>query len=225
MSQTIVFLHGLGKRTADYANPLIENIKSQLTEYQDVAFKPIYYGDILQNAESVLTSKLQASPTWKKEHFKELRAPLNDWLMDALQWYDPMIRPRIRSRITPLIPNDKFHLVLHSWGGVTMLLDPNFHEILYQAMSVITIGCAIHLEDVGMETFPRWLQAKWRNFYHSMDLIAAPLANVYGCTDEEVLDAGPPTELVGPLGLPFVAAAHNCYWESKQVAKYIVSRL
>jgi hypothetical protein len=232
--QFVVFLHGLYKRTPQYADVLINNVKGNLNDIclDDIEFLPIYYGDILQEAETIVKNKLTNTPVWNKEHLKDFRFSINDFLMDAIQWYDQEIRRRIVERVfESLEPKgikvyDSVHLVLHSWGAVVALSDlSSLSSFLLPASSITTMGCALHLADLGRERYPKVDQTRWTNFYHTMDLIGVPLNSVYGCTDVEIKDAGPLTEIVGPEGIVLSGLAHNCYWESATIAKSVANRI
>jgi len=79
----------------------------------------------------------------------------------------------------------------------------------------------MHLYPILYDSF----RSRWTNFFHSEDLFGVPLASVFGCNDIEVLDAGPPTEIVGDVGILAALAAHNCFWSSDAIAKHVADQV
>jgi hypothetical protein len=90
--------------------------------------------------------------------------------------------------------------------------------IFDNAKSVTTTGCPLHMWSKNIHT-----DLPWSNFYHSEDVLSAPLNGLFGCEDFEVKDSGPSTAIPGDLGLPFTLSAHTCYWESKTLARHMES--
>jgi hypothetical protein len=208
---SIFILHGTAERSPTYASDLVTNLPG-LNVVQG------FYGDLLDPYENVILDKLKSQPAWNKEHMNtDVRLPVMQFLQDMTFYINNQtIRDQIFNRIESQVPDEPYHLLLHSWGCM-IGFDIMLKDILFdKAVSVTTIGCPLHLWGKSIRT-----DLPWSNFYHSEDILAAPLNSVFGCTDFEVTDAGPSTAIPGDLGLPFILSSHNCYWGSRQVSRHL----
>jgi len=215
---TIFILHGTAERDPNYAADLVKNLPG-LNVVQG------FYGDILQQYENPALEKLQAQPAWKAEHMKtDIRLPVIQFAQDMTYWMNNFsVQDDVSKRLSSQLPNagSIVHLLFHSFGcmvGFCYLYLDVFQQT-NDIRSITTVGCPLHM--YGREVQSNW--GPWYNFYHTEDVLSAPLNGLYGCTDHEVKDAGPPTELVWDSGLPFTLAAHNCYFKSMTLAEHLNS--
>jgi hypothetical protein len=228
----VVFAHGLSESSPDYAGAFIQRVKERLPAKLDVDFVQLYYEPIFATAENTLFKKLESEPMWHNEHFKGLRLPIMSFVMDALQTGNADIRQEILTYIiTTLKPYNLYevnlHLMCHSWGTVIALGDKACFSsrVIEGAKSITTYGAALqYIADPGL-VFSSAVQAKWTNFWHSMDIVGMPLNAVFGCQDVEVKDAGPPTEIVGDEGILLTGEAHNAYYQSEALVKHLAQRI
>jgi len=214
MTHYSVILHGAAERSPNYAHALIDNLVKLGMEPQTII--PVYYGDILQPFENSVIKALATNPLTVREHLQSVRSFLDQFATDIFQWGNPCIQAKIKQRVSnstiQVGETDSWTLIAHSWGCVIGT------QLRPTAVSMILLGCPLRLIPS-----PSSLPTSVSNFFHSDDLIASPLAGLYpNCTDYEVVDAGPPTYVVGGEELVLVPDAHNCYWGSLQVAKEVI---
>lgn len=232
----IATLHGIGERDPNYAKALVDNLNSIQASRLDVEIVQLFYGDLLQPAEDIVNSALLENPWWKKEHMREilglpLRYDVNQFMTDLAQWArNENLRKQIATRILGQLNSINYtclHLVTHSFGSVVALSDDTYLPtlLLPEMGSITTSGNPMHLYSFANEfntlDTPRKKLIPWANFFHTDDLIGAPLSTLFLCQDIEVKDSGPPTEIVEGLEIPFFYSAHNCYWKSKSMAEQI----
>jgi hypothetical protein len=132
----ILFIHGVNTRQqregAGYSDPLFSLIYSQtqkLNPSSRLKQVALYWGDLNQGPEDILRKDLQQSKDWDKFWFKDFR--LNQLLQfagDAALYISRYIGSKVVDRLLGQIeqglsgyqPNDRLHLVTHSWGTVIL---------------------------------------------------------------------------------------------------------
>ncbi len=126
----ILFIHGVNTRDQrekpGYANDLIEGIKSKSPNFVPV---PLYWGDVNIEAETQLLDRLKASPLWQDMWFRTFREQqLLQFAGDAALYISRHVGYKVVQRLkTDALqvlqnanPNDRLHLVTHSWGTVIL---------------------------------------------------------------------------------------------------------
>lgn len=126
----ILFMHGVNTRdereNPEYADMLIEGIKSQYKDFVDI---PLYWGDVNEAAQKQLLNRLQASPLWDRMWFRTFREQqLLQFAGDAALYISPHVGYKVVERLkTDAVDvlqhassDDCLHLVTHSWGTVIL---------------------------------------------------------------------------------------------------------
>ncbi|MUL37638.1 hypothetical protein [Gloeocapsopsis dulcis] len=133
----IVFVHGVNTRKEredkTYADKLIDRIDREIASKSSNItrkFIPLYWGDVSKEEEQKLLNRLQQSPTWKKMWFREFREKqLMQFVGDAALYISRHVGSKVVIAIAEQLkqqlpvdpePDDRMHLVTHSWGTVIL---------------------------------------------------------------------------------------------------------
>ncbi|MBN3881495.1 MAG: hypothetical protein HWQ44_00510 [Nostoc sp. JL34] len=130
----IMFVHGVNthdiREKPSYADDLISLIKqSRLVEAINLKFIPLFWGDVIKQAECDVLTKLQQSPLWKQMWFQTFREKqLLQFAGDAALYISRFIGAQVVEQLkkqavdqlTGFQPDDQLHLVTHSWGTVIL---------------------------------------------------------------------------------------------------------
>jgi hypothetical protein len=134
----ILFIHGVNTRIdreqPNYADELFQKIEQEI--YNDASNngrKPkkvaLYWGDVNLEAETQLKKQLHASPLWEQMWFREFRDnQLIQFAGDAALYISRYIGSKVVKKlkqgaleaIQNPTPDDRLHLVTHSWGTVIL---------------------------------------------------------------------------------------------------------
>lgn len=220
MTQVLI-LHGTAERSVNFASSLVSNIGKT-----SAMVSPTFYGDLFQPKENAVNAKLNANIKWRHDHLLKIldfpvRDNINQFISDVFMWdTSPTTRDCISLVVKQQIKEHPLILVVHSFGAVVALSKQTDLWPILNCSVLITLGCPIYWYD--WEDNLNKVTVPWFNFYHEDDLIGAPLSTLYsGCEDIEVKDAGPSNLIVGGGEIAFALQAHNCYFDSKQVADKI----
>ncbi|MGH2412144.1 MAG: hypothetical protein ACRDEA_00255, partial [Microcystaceae cyanobacterium] len=130
----ILFIHGVNTReereSPEYADRIFQKIQEDMPNRQanlkKVAF---YWGNVNLEAETKLKKQLQASPLWQEIWFREFREnQLLQFAGDASLYISRLIGSKVAKKlkadalkeIQNPTPDDRLHLVTHSWGTVIL---------------------------------------------------------------------------------------------------------
>lgn len=132
----ILFVHGVNTRTKpespDYAKELIAKIhqsNQDLKASLNFEMVPLYWGDVMTDAEEQLRTWFKESPIYKNFWFKDFRDnQLLRFAGDAALYISRYIGSDVVEQLkTQAIlglkdfqPEDRLHLVTHSWGTVIL---------------------------------------------------------------------------------------------------------
>jgi hypothetical protein len=133
----ILFVHGVNTRAKDemlkpgYSNWLFDKIKDALATRTDLNLKQIevYWGDIPKEELDKLRQQFDKSSVWSKFWFQDFRKQqIIDFAGDAALYLSrhagSLVADQILRDATEIIqilkPNDRLHLVTHSWGTIIL---------------------------------------------------------------------------------------------------------
>jgi hypothetical protein len=133
-SDYILFVHGVNTRNTrertTYADELINLISNQFyNESNHVKYVPLFWGDINVQEENKLLKTLQKSPLWERMWFQTFREKqLLQFAGDAALYISRFIGAKVvnklkidaYSELKDYQPDDRLHLVTHSWGTVIL---------------------------------------------------------------------------------------------------------
>ncbi|BAY20586.1 hypothetical protein NIES2100_03280 [Calothrix sp. NIES-2100] len=131
----VMFVHGVNTRdireNPKYAEGLITKLKERKTNNQRQLIPvPLYWGNVNQEAEEQLLKTMESSPKWDKMWFREFRShQLLQFIGDAALYISRFIGSNVVKQlktdglgvIKNVQPDDRLHLVTHSWGTVILL--------------------------------------------------------------------------------------------------------
>jgi hypothetical protein len=131
----VMFVHGVNTRddreSPKYADDLFAKLEGKRSNNQRQLIKvPLYWGDVNKDAENKLLRTMQSSPMWDKMWFKEFRSKaLLQFVGDAALYTSRHLGSQVVERlkadgqkfIKNVQPDDRLHLVTHSWGTVILL--------------------------------------------------------------------------------------------------------
>ncbi|MFL5624885.1 MAG: hypothetical protein ACJ788_04740 [Ktedonobacteraceae bacterium] len=132
----IVFIHGVytrgNPRTISYADRLFQSVQ-KIVEGKNASLTlikvPLYWGDLNEAEEEKLKKAYASSPDWSKFWFRRFReTALLQFAGDAALYISPYIGAKIIARIYEQIreglkqfqPDDRVHLVAHSFGAIIL---------------------------------------------------------------------------------------------------------
>ena len=126
----VLFIHGVNTREVreqpEYADPLIKLLKETKPNLIPIA---LYWGKVNEKAETDLLNKLHASPLWSQMWFRTFREKqILQFAGDAALYISRGIGAQVISTLKSQAlkglenaqPNDRLHLVTHSWGTVIL---------------------------------------------------------------------------------------------------------
>ena len=130
----ILFIHGVNTREVreqpEYADSLFKLIYNTVSDRKpDVQKIPLYWGKVNEKAETTLLNKLQASPFWSQMWFRTFREQqIIKFAGDAALYVSRGIgvqvvntlKTQALEKLNKAQPNDRLHLVTHSWGTVIL---------------------------------------------------------------------------------------------------------
>jgi hypothetical protein len=135
----ILFVHGVTLRlskdtttkTPGYSNELFGLIQKALADRTDLNLKPIevFWGGIAETELQDLVGNLEKSSLWSKLWFQDFRQKqIIDFAGDAALYLSrhagSLVAEKIlqdaKEIIQTLKPNDRLHLVTHSWGTIIL---------------------------------------------------------------------------------------------------------
>lgn len=130
----IMFVHGVNTRdvreTPKYADQLFDRIQASASRRgRDLKKVALYWGDVNIDAETKLLQTLRSSPFWQHIWFREFREKqLLQFAGDAALYISRHIGSKVVNRLkTDALqaienpqPDDRLHLVTHSWGTVIL---------------------------------------------------------------------------------------------------------
>ncbi len=129
----ILFIHGVNTREQReqpaYASDLISRINNHIDPSQTIKSVPLYWGNVNTDAENQLLATFKASPLWNQMWFREFREKqLLQFAGDAALYISRYIGAKVISQMKQQAveglkdyqPNDRLHLVTHSWGTVIL---------------------------------------------------------------------------------------------------------
>ncbi|MCC5638572.1 hypothetical protein LC593_22605 [Nostoc sp. CHAB 5844] len=132
----VLFIHGVSIRNDKYADELFKRLEKSASDRQR-NFKKIalYWGDVNQSAESNLLGQLKRSSYWDDVWFRNFREQqILSFAGDAALYISRHVGAKVVSRFKSQAianelhnaqPDDRLHLVTHSWGTVI------FFDILF----------------------------------------------------------------------------------------------
>ncbi len=130
----ILFIHGVNTReereNPEYADQLFNRLDKTLVDHTpDIQKVALYWGNVNEKAENNLLEQLRDSPLWSQMYFQTFREKqILQFAGDAALYISRGVGFEV---ITTLIqqtlqglqkaqPNDRLHLVTHSWGTVIL---------------------------------------------------------------------------------------------------------
>jgi hypothetical protein len=134
----ILFIHGVNTRIdreqPDYADGLFQKIEQNIQKNaanngRTLKPVPLYWGEVNLEAENRLKDLLDDSPLWKQMWFREFREnQLIQFAGDAALYISRYIGSKVVKKlkagalaaIENPTPDDRLHLVTHSWGTVIL---------------------------------------------------------------------------------------------------------
>ncbi|MBV9386838.1 MAG: hypothetical protein JOZ78_10470 [Chroococcidiopsidaceae cyanobacterium CP_BM_ER_R8_30] len=130
----ILFIHGVNNREVreqpEYADQFFALMqKSTADRKRDLKKVALYWGDVNKDAEAKLLAQLQSSPLWDQIWFRTFRErQLLQFVGDAALYISSYIGSKVVNvlktqalqEIKNAQPNDRLHLVTHSWGTVIL---------------------------------------------------------------------------------------------------------
>jgi hypothetical protein len=134
MTDYILFIHGVNTREErelpTYADVLFEQISKKISasKHQLISV-PLYWGNIITKAESKLQNTLEQSPDWQKMWFRDFRShQILQFAGDAALYISRFVGSKVvaqlktqaLAQIQNIKPEDRLHLVAHSWGTVIL---------------------------------------------------------------------------------------------------------
>jgi hypothetical protein len=131
----VMFVHGVNTRNErelpTYADQLFAKLEQRRTNHQHQLIKvSLYWGDVNKDAEDQLLNTMKSSPKWDKMWFQEFRSTtLLQFVGDAALYMSRYLGSKVVKRlrddgqaiIKNVQPDDRLHLVTHSWGTVILL--------------------------------------------------------------------------------------------------------
>ncbi|MDF5714740.1 MAG: hypothetical protein PUP93_12850 [Rhizonema sp. NSF051] len=130
----ILFIHGVNTREVreqpEYADSLFKLIQKTVFDRKpDVQKIALYWGKVNEKAETALLNKLQASSFWSQMWFRTFREQqILKFAGDAALYVSRGIGVQVVNTLKTQAlaglknakPNDRLHLVTHSWGTVIL---------------------------------------------------------------------------------------------------------
>ena len=133
----VLFIHGVNTRQQregiGYSKGLFDLIQTKAQALDSTStFKQVelYWGDINKAPEDQLRNDIEKSPEWNKFWFKDFRQnQLLQFAGDAALYISRYVGSKVVDRLFSQIqeglkeyqkPNDRIHLVTHSWGTVIL---------------------------------------------------------------------------------------------------------
>jgi len=130
----ILFLHGVNNREVrerpEYADQFFALIQeSNSDQKRDLKKVALYWGDVNKDAEAKLLAQLQTSPLWQQLWFRTFRErQLLQFVGDAALYISSYVGSKVINvlktqalqEIKNPQPDDRLHLVTHSWGTVIL---------------------------------------------------------------------------------------------------------
>ncbi|MBD2099609.1 hypothetical protein H6F94_01675 [Leptolyngbya sp. FACHB-261] len=130
----ILFIHGVSTRKdrekPTYADELIAKLQATVGKQLNLKPVPLYWGDVNQEAEERLLSQLKDKQgCWEQLWFREFREKqLLQFVGDAALYISRQVGSKViqqletqmREQLAGYQPQDRLHLVTHSWGTVIL---------------------------------------------------------------------------------------------------------
>jgi len=128
----VMFVHGVSTRETrelpKYADNLFKKLKTN--NQRQLISVPLYWGDVNKGAEDELLETMESSPIWEKMWFQKFRfSTLLQFVGDAALYISrhlgsnvvKQLKQDAEEKIQNVQPEDRLHLVTHSWGTVILL--------------------------------------------------------------------------------------------------------
>jgi hypothetical protein len=124
----VLFIHGVNVRSEDYAEPLMDLIRSEIPD-SSLVMLPVFFGQLNEMREWELRTANVEAPIWPHLWFTHVRSEsLFRFVGDAALYLSRAIggaiadrvRDTIELQITHAQPGDRLHLVAHSLGTVIL---------------------------------------------------------------------------------------------------------
>ncbi|MBR8839178.1 MAG: hypothetical protein DSM106950_35560 [Stigonema ocellatum SAG 48.90 = DSM 106950] len=130
----ILFIHGVNTREVrqqpEYADSLFKLLQETVSgDKPDVQKIALYWGKVNEKSETDLLNKLQASPLWSQMWFRTFREKqILQFAGDAALYISRGVGVQVVNALKTQAleglknaqPNDRLHLVTHSWGTVIL---------------------------------------------------------------------------------------------------------
>jgi sulfur transfer protein SufE len=126
----ILFIHGVNTRDVpeqpEYADSLFKLLQETKPNLKKIA---LYWGDVNEKAETDLLKKLKASPLWSQMWFQTFREKqILQFAGDTALYISrgigaqvvKTLKEQALNRLKNAQPDDRLHLVTHSWGTVIL---------------------------------------------------------------------------------------------------------
>ncbi|GBE91842.1 hypothetical protein [Nostoc cycadae] len=127
----VLFIHGVTIRNPNYADELFQRLAQSASD-RNFHNIPFYWGDINQQPETKLLGQLRSSSDWNQMWFHNIREQqILPFTGDAALYISRYVGAKIVRKLKKQIadsgllkakPDDRLHIVTHSWGTV-MLFD------------------------------------------------------------------------------------------------------
>jgi len=131
----LMFIHGVDTRyhglSPTYADQLFAKLqKSKTDNSRRLSKVALYWGDVNEDAENRLLKTMQKSATWKNLWFQNFRSnQILEFVGDAALYISRYLGARVVKQlktdaeraIANFQPEDRLHLITHSWGTVILL--------------------------------------------------------------------------------------------------------
>jgi hypothetical protein len=218
MTQNILLCHGLDTRSPYYAQTLIDNLATYLSDVPHEVI-PLYLGDVFEQDLDVWQQQQKTAPDFPHLEAHAERIWMQKFVGDMYQFDN--WRQEFLDQVDRLTTEGPLHVVAHSWGCVFAVEDllPLPH---IQCVSLTLHGSPLDLYRLSAEISKYNFVMPTKNWFHPMDWVGGPMAHCSNATDHVINDAGPTIDWLDNIeSLLLVHDSHRAGWQSKAMAQCI----